>query len=847
MTKEELLPGVIEYFDNDVLSANVWLDKYALKDSSGDIKERTPEDMHRRLAREFARIELNYPNPMTEDEIFSLFDRFRFLVPQGSPMYGIGNDYSLTSLSNCFVIGNNNNSDSYGSILRTDEEQIQLMKRRGGVGHDISHLRPSHALANNVKLDTKAGAVLYAHRYSNSTKEVRQGDRRGALMLSISIKHPDAESFIDAKIDRKSITDANISVRITDAFMSAVESDSDFYQTFPIDLKHGNLNEFNLPYDELRECYDENGNKGYVKKVRAKRMWNKIIHNAWSSAEPGVLFWDKVVSESPADCYEEFKTVCVNPCAELPLSPYDSCRLLAINLLSYVKNPFEPFAEFDFELFNEHVYKAQRLMDDLVDLEIEKVDKIIKKIENDPEPDDIKRVELAMWIKIRDNARRGRRTGLGITAEGDMLAARGLVYGSPEAIEFSSRVHMTMAYCSYKCSIDLAKERGSFPIWNIDKEWHNPFLQRLLGDSNYEPDWKEFGRRNISNLTIAPAGSVSIMTQTTSGVEPCFAIYYTRRRRTIDKTKANFTDDSGEMFEEYMVFHKGFEQWYDKNWYKTDVRLFDLDYRKPLDQYTRQELDILITKSPYHMATAKDVNWVSKVKLQGEIQKWVDHSISSTTNIPEDTTEQVVSDIYREAYSVGCKGMTIYREGSRSGILISEKVEKFNYSDAIKRPESLECDIYHKTALKRNWMILVGLYEDKPYEIFAFQELPNHVFPTKIDKGVITKIKAGVYKLEGEDDVNKRYTIPNIISLIDTGDQVSTRKFSLMLRHRIDPRWIVKDIRAYSLITSFDKVIQRVLQNYIEEDGNLCPECGSKLVTEDGCVKCSSCGFSKCG
>lgn len=851
MTKEEILPIVTEYFNGDAMAASVWIDKYAVKTQLGDILEATPTDMHHRLAKEFARIEAKYPNPLTEDQIFELLDKFKYIVPQGSPAAGIGNKNLIISLSNCFVIGND--ADSYGGIMNTDEEQVQIMKRRGGVGHDLSHLRPSGAMANNSALNDMAGVVLYAQRYSNSTKEVRQGDRRGALMLSVSVNHTDTEKFIDAKMESGKITDANMSIRVTDEFMRAVKEDKDFTQTFPIGLKHGNLEEFNLEYDKLVTYWDENNNRGYIKKVKAKKIWDKIIKNAHKSAEPGVLFWDTIIRESPADCYgTNWKSVSTNPCGEIPLCKYDSCRLLLMNLFGYVLNPFEPNAAFDFVKFKHDAIIAQRLMDDLVDLEIEAVDRILDKIHNDPEPNDLRHVEIGVWEKIQNKAKEGRRTGLGVTGEGDMLAALGLVYGTEEATAKAVEVHKTLAVQSYKSSIIMAEERGSFPIWDGEKEMNNPFLGRILEEirgTSYQHMYERTGRRNISNLTIPPAGTTSMMTQTTSGVEPVFMVAYKRRRRTVDKSKASFTDDHGEMFEEYNVFHHKFNDWYDKNWFKTDPHLFDIDFKKPLDMYNDEELALLISKSPYHKATSADVNWVDKVRMQGAIQKWVDHSISATTNIPANTTVDTVDKIYMAAYESGCKGMTIYREGSRSGILVSNKSEQpddFNYIDAVKRPKLLECDIYHKTALKQDWMIIVGKLKGKPYEIFAFPELPNHIFPTKIEKGEVSKVKSSVYKLSGHDGV-KNYEIGNIIPLIDESGQAHTRKFSLMLRHHVDPVYIIKDIDQYAIVTSFDKVIQRVLRNYVIEDGEKCSECGGDLIRQDGCVKCSQCSWSKCG
>jgi len=849
MTRDQVYNSALSYFKGDQLAASVWTDKYALKDKESVYYEATPDDMHRRLAKEFARIEKKYKNPMSEEEIYQLLKDFKYVVPQGSPMAGVGNNFVNISLSNCFVIGNNKAADSYGSIHRTDEEQVQIMKRRGGVGHDLSHLRPHGSYANNAKLSGLSGSAAYAERYSNSTKEVSQGGRRGALMLTMHIKHPDCERFIDSKLESDKITGANISVKITDEFMRAVKNDEDFTQTFPIDLKPYDscLVGFDSDYESLE--YDKLYSLGggcYAKKVKAKKIWSKIITNAWKSAEPGVLFWDKVISESPADFY--WPTVSTNPCGELPLTPYDSCRLLLLNLYSFVDHPFSTPKLDSVKLFDV-AYKAQRLMDDIVDLEIEKIDNIIKKIKSDPEDDDIKTVELNLWNKIKDKALMGRRTGLGVTAEGDMIAAMGLIYGSDEAIKLSEQVHRTIAHASYVSSIDMAEERGAFPVFSHEET--SDFLTRIIGElnSNDLHKYKTYGRRNIANLTIAPAGSVSILTQTTSGVEPAFMVSYKRRRRTEDKNKATFTDDHGEMFEDFFVFHHKFEEWYNKNWFKhCGVQAFDIDYKKPLEDFSETEISKLISKSPYHNSTANEMDWVSKVKLQGAVQKWVDHSISATTNIPKQTTIQTVSEIYMAAWKSGCKGMTIYRDGSRSGILVGvdDNSEDIKYMDAIKRPKELQCDIYHKTSLKKNWMILVGLYKGKPYEIFAFPELDNSKFPVKIDKGTITKVKSKCYKLTGKDG-DKQYEVSNFIDIIGEEGQVLTRKFSMMLRHRIDPKWIIREIEEFSIITSFDKVIQRVLKNYVK-DLNLgkCEVCGAELRNEGGCSVCPDCGFSKC-
>lgn len=855
MSREQILTEATAYFGGDTLAAQVWVNKYALKNRNGEVLEMTPTEMHRRLAKEFARIEKRYPDPYSEEEIFQALDHFGRIIPGGSPMSGIGNPHVLISLSNCFVIGSNDDSDSYGSIMRSDEEQAQIMKRRGGVGQDLAHLRPNGSIANNSVLGGLSGSVAYAERYSNTTKEVSQGNRRGALMLSHHVNHPDITSFIDSKLAEGKITGANISVKLTDEFMHAVEEDAIWYHSYPISYGLTMLNESQLqeaeqlPLNTLKEFSVEGIKRPiYIKKAKARAIFNNIVKNAWQSAEPGVLFWDRIISESPADGYgAKWATTSTNPCGELPLCPYDSCRLLAINLYSYVMRAFESNAYFDFTAFTKDVRLAMRLMDDLVDLEIEMVDKIINKVLNDPESHDLKKVELTMWQHIREKAALGRRTGLGITAEGDMLAALGLRYGTPEATDFAESVHKQLAIKAYETSIDMAQERGQFPIWKWKNE-QTPFLRRIyneLGD-NYKHKWEKYGRRNIALLTIAPTGTVSICTQTTSGVEPVFSIYHKRRVRTEHKDQATFINESGEMFIEYNVFHPKFTIWYDKNWYKTDPHLFDIDFHKPLESYSEEELNILITKSPWHKATAQDMDWVAKVELQGRIQKWIDHSISATTNIPKETPVEVVYDIYMKAYKSGCKGMTIYRDGSRSGILVKDS-PTFKYRDGVKRLDQLKVDIYHKTALKRDWMVVVGLLENKPYEIFAFPEVNNSVFPNRILKGTLTKVKSQTYKLEGNDQAGKTYTIPNIIDLIDKESQVDTRKFSLMLRHEIDPKWIIKDIEEYALVTSFDKVVQRVLKNYIaDEELDACKECGTKMIRQDGCVKCPNCGWSKC-
>jgi len=866
ITKQEALGESQKYFDGDSLAAQVWMNKYALKNQKGELEEKTPEDMHRRLAKEFARIESKYPNPMREEEIFTLLKDFKYIVPQGSPMFGIGNDYQTASLSNCYVVGNNSEADSYGSIMRTDEEIAQIYKRRGGCGLTLDHYRPIGAMANGSVLKSDAGATLYMDRFSQTTKEVAQSGRRGALMISISVKHPDVEMFIDKKLKEGKVTGANISVKITDEFMQAVKSDKDFIQTFPIDLNisaHAAFGEMlhnkDFEYGKLYDLQYENDDeyKGcYAKVIKAKTLWDKAIHNAWQSAEPGVLFWDKILAESPAGSYgKEWKEISTNPCGELPLNPYDSCRLTAINLYSYVRNPFEKGkASFDFPKFKVHVQKAQRLMDDLVDLEIEKLDKIIDKVKSDTEPDDIKRVELNLWQNIKEKAEQGRRTGLGIIAEGDMLAALGLRYGTKEATEFSAMIHKELTKSSYESSIKLAKERGAFPMWDFTSENENPFLVRVLGeivkdDEEIYSQYLKTGRRNISNLTIAPTGSVSILTQTTSGIEPVFKVSYKRRKKTDDPKEAVFTDEVGDMWTEHNVFHHKFIEWWNKNWYKLNSTWHDLGYKPDIEEFEDKELNKMIEKSPYYKATSSDVDYYEKVRMQGEIQKWIDHSISVTVNMPEDVSKEIVSNVYQKAYDYGCKGVTIYREGSRAGVLVSKKEknkDQVNYTDAPKRPQELVCDIYHKTALKKDWTACVGLLEGKPYEIFAFSQVSQSEFPKEIKRGKITRIKSGHYRLTGIR-AEKEYGIENIIPLLSDDEKTGTRNYSAMLRHGIRPDFIHQQIEKFANINSFDKVISRVLSNYT--NGLVkCQECGSKNVEmQDGCMVCKDCGSSKCG
>lgn len=867
-TKDEVFNSTLAYFQGDDLATNVWINKYCLKNKKGELLELTPDDMHVRLAREFARIEKKYPNPISEDQIFQLLKNFKYIIPQGSPMYGIGNDHFITSLSNCFVIGSNNDSDSYGSIMRTDEEQVQLMKRRGGVGHDISHLRPSGAHANNSALGANAGTTLYMYRYSNSTREVSQDGRRGALMLSIDVRHPDVDKFVDIKTDRTKVTGANVSVKVTNQFMEAVKSDSDFIHTFPVEMNSSQFNsEFpcdieDLPYNKLVKGIGD----VYCKRVKAKQLWNKIIHHAWKDAEPGILFWDKIIEESPADIYsEKWKTKSTNPCGEIPLNPYDSCRLLAINLFSFVIEPFTTRARFDFEMFKYVVIIAQRLMDDLVDLEIEKLERIIDKIKSDPEPEEIKHVELQLWEKILQNAIDGRRTGLGITAEGDMLAALGLRYGTLEATDFAELVHHRLASYSYESSITMAMERGAFPIFNKEKEeLYGKFMNRIFGDLHIDAasNYIKYGRRNIANLTVAPTGSTSTIAQVTSGIEPLFMPYYLRRRKVEDKTLATFVDEIGDGWEEYKVFHRKF-----LDWFRIQIEIEALDFYvwydgggfdyQSIESWLREISDnlfeIILEASPYYKATSNDVDYFEKVRMQGRIQKWVDHSISVTINMPKETTEETISQCYMLAYESGCKGMTVYRDGSRSGVLIKEeKVQPKNqviYHDAIKRPEVVECDIYRKTVFKKDWMIIVGLLSGKPVEIFAFEDLENYQFPKNIEKGKVRKVKSKVYELSGTHG-EKTYTIPDIVSLIAIDDKSDTRKYSLMLRHGIHPKFIIEQIEEYATIVSFDKAIQRVLKNYIDLNGikgNKCPNCSMELREEEGCVKCMNCEYSRCG
>lgn len=828
-SREEVFAETLKYFKGNVLAANVWIDKYSLKDKDRNIYELTPNDMHWRLANELARIENNYKNPIQANEIFELLKDFKYIVPQGSPMAGIGNDFIVTSISNCFVI--DSPIDSYGGIFKADQEQVQLMKRRGGVGQDLSNIRPTGTLANGVILKGDTGMTLYMNRYSNSTREVAQDARRGALMLSTSIKHPDSEKFIDMKMDTSKVTGANVSVKIDDDFMNAVLHNNNYIQQFPINSDNPIL----------------------IKEINATKLWEKIIHNAWKSAEPGVLYWDQILRESPFRGYGKiWEEVSTNPCGEIPLCPYDSCRLVALNLYSYVENPFTSKAYFNFELWNKHVQIAQRFMDDIVDLEIEKIDKILSKIESDPESTEIKSVELNLWKNIKQKAVDGRRTGLGITGEGDMLAALGLRYGTKEATDFSEEVHKQMAISAYTSSITLAEERGCFPIWNLVKDFKSDFLKRIYINLTEEQqhNWSLNGRRNGALLTIAPTGTTSILTQTTSGIEPCFLPYYTRRRKTDDKNKAVFIDEIGDMWEESFVFHHKFIEWYSK--YNSECTSYEDSYSILL-KMSKDNLDLLVLQSPYYKATSSDVDYFEKVKMQGAIQQWVDHSISVTVNMPNDATEAMVNEVYTTAWKNGCKGITIYRDGSRSGVLVSsdktESSEEIVYRKAPSRPEYLNVDIYTKTALKKAWTVVIGLLKGKPYEIFAFEQLSNHDFPHEITKGKLKRVGKSIYQLIGYCN-GKEYAIKNIIQLISQDESLQTKHYSRSLRYGEPIEEIVSDISLTANVTSFHKIVERTLKHYIK-DGvteDSCPNCGSKLFYESGCKICKNeeCGWSAC-
>ena len=832
----EIMKSSVEYFGGDELAANVWMNKYALRDGN-IIYELNPDMMHHRMASEFARIERNYPNPMSEETIYQLMKDFKYIIPQGSPMSGIGNDFQVMSLSNCFVIGNSGNSDSYGGIMKIDQEQVQLMKRRGGVGHDLSHIRPSGSPVKNSAL-TSTGIVPFMERYSNTTREVAQGGRRGALMLSISIKHPNSEQFIDAKLEQGKITGANVSVKITDEFMDCVRNNKPFVQQYPIDS--------DTPLVR--------------REINAKALWNKIIANAWSSAEPGVLFWDTILRESVPDCYADFgyRTVSTNPCGEIPLCPYDSCRLIAINLYSYVDNPFTPQAKFNFDLFREHVTKGQRLMDDLIDLELEKVNKILEKIDSDPENDDIKSVERNLWLNIKMKCLEGRRTGFGITAEGDMLAALGLRYGTDGATEFSVQVHRTLACAAYRSSVNMAKERGAFPIYDSNREKLNPFIQRLAdADPELYTEMLKYGRRNIALLTIAPTGSVSICTQTTSGIEPVFLVSYKRRKKINpndkDSSKHNIVkDENGDYFEEYNVLHPKFVVW------MQEAKGYDMDR---INHLKDEELDALIAESPYYKATSADIDWVNKVRMQGAIQKWVDHSISVTVNIPKETSKEVVSTIYMTAWESGCKGCTIYRDGSRHGVLVSKSENNgcasFTEKTAPKRPKKLEAEVVRFKNEREDWIAVVGMYEHRPYEIFTGRS-ESFILPKWVDKGWVIRVKEkdqehARYDFQFTDQDGYHVTMEGLSRMFRKEYWNYAKLISGILRYGMPIPNVVDLIGKLNFdvdsITTWSNGVARALKRYIKdgtETGETCPDCGSKLVYEGGCKNCPNCGWSKC-
>ena len=839
-TFDEAYAASLDYFTGDELAAKVWVNKYALKDAYGNIYEQSPADMHRRLAREIARVERKYPNPLTEDQLFELFDHFRYIVPQGSPMTGIGNDHQIASLSNCFVIGVEGNADSYGAVIRIDEEQVQLMKRRGGVGHDLSHIRPKGSPVKTSAL-TSTGLVPFMERYSNSTREVAQDGRRGALMLTVSIKHPDAESFIDAKMTEGKVTGANVSVKIDDEFMQAVVNDTPYRQQYPIA-----------------------GPDPMVKKdISARSLWKKIIHNAWKSAEPGVLFWDTILRESVPDTYADlgFRTVSTNPCGEIPLCPYDSCRLLAINLYSYVVNPFTPDAHFDFDLFKKHVGLAQRIMDDIIDLESEKIDKILEKIDSDPEADEIKRAERELWQRIRRKTLMGRRTGVGITAEGDMLAALNLRYGTEEATDVAEEIQKTLALAAYSSSVELARDRGAFEIYDAEREKNNPFIARLReADPALYERMTKFGRRNIACLTIAPTGTTSLMTQTTSGIEPVFLPVYKRRRKVNPNdtdVHIDYVDETGDAFEEYVVFHHKFVTWMLANGYPAAKK------------YTSAEIDDMIAHSPYYKATSNDVDWVQKVKMQGRIQRWVDHSISVTINLPNDVSEDLVDQLYVEAWRSGCKGCTVYRDGSRAGVLISAEDKKKKGETKMAppqivstRPQELDADVVKFQNNREKWIAFVGLLNGRPYEIFTglADDEEGIMLPKTVEKGSIIKS----YDSDGRKHYdfqfkNKRgfkMTLEGLDSKFEPEYWNYAKLISGVLRYGMPITQVIKLVQEMELnnesINTWKNGVARALKKYLpngtEVKGQECPNCGSEtLVYQEGCLLCANCGATECG
>lgn len=858
---DEAFEASLRYFGGDELAARVWVNKYAMKDSFGNIYEKSPEDMHWRIANEVARMEQKYKNPISAQEIFGLLDHFRYIIPAGSPMTGIGNNYQIASLSNCFVIGLDGDADSYGAILRIDEEQVQLMKRRGGVGHDLSHVRPKGSPVNNSAL-TSTGLVPFMERYSNSTREVAQDGRRGALMLSVSIKHPDAEAFVDAKMEEGKVTGANVSVKITDSFMEAAVNDRVFVQQFPIDAER----------------------PVYKKEISARKLWEKIVHNAWKSAEPGVLFWDTIIRESLPDCYADlgFRTVSTNPCGEIPLCPYDSCRLLSINLYSYVKNPFTEEATFDFDLFRKHALLAQRLMDDIVDLEMEKIDRIMEKIKSDPQNDEVKHAEYHLWEKIKEKSGKGRRTGVGITAEGDMIAAMGLRYGTEEATKFAVEVHKTLALSAYRSSVTMAQERGAFSIFEAERERNNPFVLRIKeADPQLYSDMMKHGRRNIACLTIAPTGTTSLMTQTTSGIEPVFLPVYTRRRKVNPNdtdVHVDYVDEVGDSFEEYIVYHKKFLEW---------MKINGLDTTK---KYTQAEINDLVKRSPYYKATANDVDWLMKVRMQGAIQKWVDHSISVTVNLPNNVDEALVNKLYVEAWRSGCKGCTIYRDGSRSGVMISvSKKDKKKKNDngretsqdsdlnsseekhehvctppqvVEERPQVLDCDVVRFQNNKEKWVAFVGLLDGYPYEIFTGLQDDDEgiVLPKSVTKGKIIKQTNadGTHRYDFQFENKRGYktTVEGLSEKFNPEYWNYAKLISGVLRYRMPIDHVIHLVGSLQLkdesINTWKNGVERALKKYVTDgttvSGQTCPICGQEtLVYQEGCLICTNCGASRCG
>ena len=842
-TYDEAFEASLQYFKGDELAARVWVNKYAVKDSFGNIFEKSPEDMHWRIANEVARIEAKYKNGLNAQQLYELLDHFKYIVPQGSPMTGIGNDFQVASLSNCFVIGIDGAADSYGGIIRIDEEQVQLMKRRGGVGHDLSHIRPKGSPVKNSAL-TSTGLVPFMERYSNSTREVAQDGRRGALMLSVSIKHPDSEAFIDAKMTEGKVTGANVSVKLDDAFMQAAVNGTPYKQQYPVDSDQ----------------------PVFTKDIDASALWKKIVHNAWKSAEPGVLFWDTIIRESVPDCYADlgYRTVSTNPCGEIPLCPYDSCRLLAINLYSYVVNPYTKEAYFDFDLFKKHVALAQRIMDDIIDLELEKIEKIIAKIDSDPESEEVKEAEKHLWEKIYKKSGQGRRTGVGITAEGDMLAAMGLRYGTEEATEFSEQVHKTIALEAYRSSVNMAKERGAFAIYDSEREKNNPFINRLKeADPELYEEMKKYGRRNIACLTIAPTGTTSLMTQTTSGIEPVFMPVYKRRRKVNPndpQTHVDFVDETGDAFEEYIVFHHKFVEWMTVNGYD------------PTKRYTQEEIDKLVEKSPYYKATSNDVDWLMKVKMQGRIQKWVDHSISVTINLPNDVDEALVNRLYVEAWRSGCKGCTVYRDGSRSGVLLSTKKDKKDKKEELPpckpptvvevRPKVLEAEVVRFQNNKEKCIAFVGLLNGRPYEIFTglADDDEGIMLPKNVSKGTIIK--------SYDEDGNKHYdfqfknkrgykmTIEGLDGKFNPEYWNYAKLISGVLRWRMPIDRVIKLVDSLQLdsenINTWKNGVERALKKYVTDgtsaEGQKCPNCGNEtIVYQEGCLICKTCGTSRCG